>query len=130
MGEQWLKKRICCVILACVILAGIAATGLAAFGPRRASGADDRQQVSDCFYIQIYNANDQVVSRYRVTLTGIVSDRSREITGAAFDHESGDVCQTVHRIDGDMVGIVITHPTEGYLMRVFVLDENGAFVEY
>ena len=29
-----------------------------------------------------------------------------------------------------MVGVVITHPTEGYLMRVFVLDENGEFVEY
>ena len=64
------------------------------------------------------------------TLTGMLFATSREVTSVTFDHEAGDVCETIHKIDGDMVGVVITHPTEGYLMRVFVLGENGEFVEY
>ena len=76
-----------------------------------------------------FDGNDQVVSRYKITLTGTVSAGNREITAVSFDCEFGDVCETIQQIDGDMVGIIITHPTEGYLMRVFVLDENGVFSE-
>ena len=125
-----MKKRIFCVILAVLLLGGIVSTGLFTDKPGNADKETESRQVSDYFYIQIYDTNDQVVSKYKVTLSGAVSAGTREITGVFFNLESGDACETIQKIDGDMVGIVITHPTEGYLMRVFVLDENGVFVEY
>ena len=125
-----MRKRILCIVLACALLAGIVAVGFVTNEPGITSDGDKGRQVSDYFYIQIYGADDQVVARYKVTLTGTLFAKSREVTSVTFDHEAGDVCETIHKIDGDMVGVVITHPTEGYLMRVFVLDENGEFVEY
>ena len=125
-----MKKRIFCVILAVLLLGGIVTTGRFTVKPGNADKETESRQVSDYFYIQIYDTNDQVVSKYKVTLSGAVSAGTREITGVSFNLESGDACETIQQIDGDMVGIVITHPTEGYLMRVFVLDENGVFVEY
>ena len=124
-----MKKRILCIVLACALLAGVVTAGVVVSGTNTASEEDRGRQVSDFFYIQIYGDGDQPVTRYKVTLTGTVFNKSREITAVTFDHEFGDVCETVHSIDGDMVGVVITHPTEGYLMRVFLLDENGQFVE-
>lgn len=123
-------KKVVCIILICALLAGTITAGFIAYGPGDNAEADDKRQVSDFFYIQIYDANDRVVSRYKVTLSGTVCAGTREITGVTFNLESGDVCETIQQIDGDMVGIVITHPTEGYLMRVFILDENGVFSEY
>lgn len=125
-----MKKRIFCVILAVLLLGGIVTTGLFTDKPGNADKETESRRVSDYFYIQIYDTNDQVVSKYKVTLSGAVSAGTREITGVSFNLESGDACETIQKIDGDMAGIVITHPTEGYLMRVFVLDENGVFVEY
>ena len=125
-----MKKRVICMILAVVLLAGIATTGLVTYMPGDTGEENTSRQVSDYFYIQIYDVNDRVVSKYKVTLTGTVSARNREITGVSFELESGDACETIHQIDGDMAGVVVTHPTEGYLMRVFVLEENGEFSEY
>ena len=123
-----MKKRVLCIVLVCVLLAGIVTTGFVAYGP--ANNAEEERQVSDYFYIQIYNADNQVASKYKVTLTGTVSGRNRKIDSVDCELEFGDACETVSKINGDMVGILITHPTEGYLVRAFVLNENGEFAEY
>lgn len=125
-----MKKRIVCAVLACALLAGILTAGFVTAGSNATAEEGQGRQVSDFFYIQIYDADDQVVTRYKVTLTGMLYNKSREVTDVSFDREFGDECETIYSIDGDMVGVVITHPTEGYLMRVFLLDENGGFVEY
>lgn len=124
-----MKKRVLSMMLVVVLLVGIVTAGSVAYGPAYSDEENQVRQVSDYFYIQIYDTNDQVVSRYKITLTGTVSARNREITGVSFVCEFGDLCETIQQIDGDMVGIIITHPTEGYLIRVFALDENGVFSE-
>ena len=125
--ETAVKKRVLCIILACALLVGVIATGLIAYAPSGDGGATGERQVSDYFYMQIYNGEDQAVSRYKVTLTGTVSGRSREITAVSFICESGDICQTEYELDGDTAYVIITHPTEGYLLRGFILDANGNF---
>ena len=85
-----MKKRIFCVILAVLLLGGIVTTGLFTDKPGNADKETESRQVSDYFYIQMYDINDQVVSKYKVTLSGAVSAGTREITGVSFDLESGE----------------------------------------
>ena len=73
-----MRKRILCIVLACALLAGIVAVGFVTNEPGNTSDGDKGRQVSDYFYIQIYGADDQVVARYKVTLTGTLFAKSRE----------------------------------------------------
>lgn len=128
--EAMRKKRAICIALACILLAGTISVGLITYFPDDTSATpseNDNQQVSDYFYIQIYDSNDQIVSKYKVTLTGMVSDTSREITSVSFSYVSGDTCETDYDIDGDTATTIINHPTEGYLAWTFTLSENGVF---
>ena len=85
------------------------------------------EQVTDCFYLQIYDSEDRIVSKYKITLTGTISDRTAEITSVTCINVSGDLCLSDYIIDGATVCVTITHPTEGKLMRIFALDANGKF---
>lgn len=82
---------------------------------------------TDYFFLQIYNSEDQIVTKYKVTLAGIVSNTNSEITTVSFELVSGDVCETAYEIKGNAVSVMITHPTEGYLMRIFTLSTSGVF---
>ena len=108
--------------MAVLLLAGTVSAGFIAYNSNH-----DAEEVSDYFYLQIYNSDNQVVSKYRVTLTGMVSSASREITSVSFDLVSGDVCETDYAIDGNGASVTITHPTEGYLLRIFALGASGVF---
>ena len=80
------------------------------------------QQTFDYFYIQLYNSDDQVVSKYKVTLTGMFSGLSSRITDVAVNYESGDKCETSYSVDGNKVLVTVTHPTEGYLEKTLILN--------
>lgn len=128
--KEAMKKRVICIVLACMLLVGTLAVGFITNAPDDTSNttyAKDEEEVSDYFYVQIYNSEDQVVSKYKVTLKGMVSSTSREITSVSFDLVSGDVCETDYEIDGNGAYVTITHPTEGYLLRIFALGANGVF---
>lgn len=88
------------------------------------------QQTFDYFYIQLYNSDDQVVSKYKVTLTGMFSGLSSRITDVAVNYESGDKCETSYSVDGNKVLVTVTHPTEGYLEKTLILNANGTFSGY
>ena len=96
------------------------------------SYAYDEYQVSDYFYMQIYNSNDQVVAKYKITVTGMVSRVSSEryITSIAFSRVSGDTCSTNYSIDGYNATVIITHPQEGYLDAYITLGTGGSFTIY
>lgn len=88
----------------------------------------DERQVSEYFYIQIYNDENQAVSKYKITLTGIFSSpRNRRIIDVSVSYEFGDICQTSYNIDGYNVTVTVTHPTEGQFEKFFVLGANGRF---
>lgn len=90
----------------------------------------DEYQVSDYFYMQIYNSSDQVVSKYKITVTGMVSRVSSEryITSVSFSRVSGDTCSTNYSIDGYNATVIITHPKEGYLDAYITLGTGGSFI--
>lgn len=119
-------KKIICTVLACILLGGVLSAWFIAYAPDK----NDERQVSDFFYIQLYNSERQVVSKYKVTLTGTVSSTSREITSVSFSHVSGDTCETDHKIAGNAAVVTVTHPTEGYLERNFTLSTGGIFSVY
>lgn len=85
-------------------------------------------EVSDYFYMQIYNSRDVVVSKYKVTLTGSVGLFSKKITSVSFSRVSGDTCTTEYDIDGNTAYVKITHPVEGYFDAYFTLNSSGEFV--
>ena len=87
-------------------------------------------EVSDYFFMQILNSDDQVLSTYRVTLTGEVSSTSRRIKYVMFNRVSGDPCVPISEIDGYTAYVKITHPTEGYLDAYFILDWDGTFLVF
>lgn len=127
------KKRAICIILACVLLLGTLSVGVITYAwddDAETPHEDEAKQVSDYFYMQIYNSEDQIVAKYKVTLTGTVSGASREITAVSFSHESGDACETNYEVDGDTAYVTITHPTEGYLLRIVTLNASGSFLAY
>lgn len=115
-----MRKKILCTILAFVILAG---TVLAVIISRPVSTRD----VSDYFFVQIYDTDDQILSKYKVTLTGTVSGSDRSILTAVPTYESGNECQTEARITGYNAVITITHPTQGYWEYRFILNADGTF---
>lgn len=123
-----LRKRILCIVLACVLLIGTLGIGLSAYAARRAP--TEAQEVSDFFYMQIYDSQDQVVSKYKVTLTGMISGKTREITSVTFSRASGDVCDTNFTIDGYIAVATVTHPVEGYWEGAFMLGADGTFSGY
>lgn len=86
--------------------------------------------VTDDFFLNIYNSEYQTIAEYKVTLTGKISNSGNEIISVSFEHVSGDECETDYEIDGNTVSISITHPTEGSLLRILTLSENGAFSAY
>ena len=85
------------------------------------------EHVTDYFYLQIYDSEDRVVSKYKVTLSGTISDSSSQITSVICSNVSGDPCQAEYTIDDATACITITHPVEGSLMRTFTLEANGTF---
>ena len=94
--------------------------------------AYDEYQVSDYFYMQIYNSSGQTVSKYKVTMTGTVSRVSSEryITAITFSRISGDTCSTDYSISGYNATATITHPTEGRLVAYIALGSSGSFTVY
>lgn len=86
--------------------------------------------VTDDFFLNIYNSEYQTVAEYKVTLTGKISNAGNEIISVSFEHVFGDECETDYEIDGNTVSISITHPTEGSLLRILTLSEDGAFSSY
>lgn len=94
--------------------------------------AYDEYQVSDYFYMQIYNSSGQTISKYKVTVTGMVSRVSSEryITAITFSRISGDTCSTNYSINGYNATVSLTHPTEGPLAFYIVLGASGSFTIY
>ena len=86
--------------------------------------------VTDDFFLNIYNSDYQTVAEYKVTLEGKISNAGNEIISVSFEHVSGDECEPDYEIDGNTVSVSITHPTEGRLLRILTLDENGVFSVY
>ena len=86
--------------------------------------------VTDDFFLNIYNSEYQTIAEYKVTLTGKISNAGNEIISVSFEHVSGDECEPDYEIDGNIVSVSITHPTEGRLLRILTLDENGVFSVY
>lgn len=128
--EAMKRKRAICIVLACILLVGTISVGFITYAPDNTSKttyANDEKQASDYFYLQIYNSEDQIATKYKITLTGMVSSTSREITSVSFDLVSGDTCETDYDIDGNTVSVTITHPTEGCLVRIFTLSTSGVF---
>lgn len=87
----------------------------------------EEKQISDYFFIKLYNSEDQVAATYKVTLTGSFSGVSSRIDYVEISYESGDECETSYSVDGNKVVVTVTHPTEGYLEKTLVLNENGTF---
>lgn len=85
------------------------------------------KQISDYFFIQLYDSEDQVVATYKVTLTGSFSGVSSRIDYVEISYESGDECETSYSVDGNKVVVTVTHPTEGVLEKTLVLNANGTF---
>lgn len=100
--------------------------------PKTTTHAYDEYQVSDYFFMQIYNSNNQVISKYKVTLTGMVSRVSsdRRITSVSFSRVNGDSCSTSSNINGYTAVVKITHPIEGSLSAYFTLGSGGSFSVY
>lgn len=121
--EQRRRQRTISIVLICVLIV------TAAVIPLRMLLAEE-QQTSDYFYIQLYNSDDQVVSKYKVTLTGMFSGLSSRITDVKVNYESGDKCETSYSVDGNSVLVTVTHPTEGYLEKTLILNANGTFSGY
>ncbi len=84
-------------------------------------------EVTDYFFLQIYDSEYQPVTRYKLTLTGMISTTNREIESVAFEHIAGDECELGYEIDGDTVSVMITHSAEGCLLRIFTLNSSGEF---
>lgn len=121
------SKRFCrykkgiIIALVCVLLVGFLL--IIPKGSRNSGGS---QEVSDVFYLQIYDDNGQIVSIYQVSLTGEVADEC-EILSVTFDCVTGDECETAYRISGSSVAVTVTHPVYGYLTKNIVLDTDGEF---
>lgn len=90
----------------------------------------EEKQISDYFFIQLYNSEDQVAATYKVILTGMYSGLSSRITDVEVNYESGDKCETSYSVDGNRVIVTITHSTEGYLEKTLILNVNGTFSGY
>lgn len=128
------RKNLLCLTLSCILVAGIIAIpGQFVFTADLQNKsvvttyANDAQSISDYFYMQIYNIENQIISKYKVTLTGTVSKTRREITSVSFSCVSGDTCTTEYDIDGNTAYVKITHPIEGELERIFSLSTSGVF---
>lgn len=89
----------------------------------------DERQVSDYFYLQIYGDNNKLISKYKVTVTGMVSrvGSNRYITSVEFSRRYGDACLTTHEITGYTALAIIEHPVEGYLGAHITLGSGGTF---
>ena len=100
--------------------------------PLVSSYALDEYQVSDYFYMQIRDNNDQIVSIYKLTITGVVSrvNSSRYINSMEFTHHAGDECTTYYEIDGYTAFATIIHPVEGHLSFYLELGTGGSFRVY
>lgn len=127
-------KRVWCIVLASILVVSVIVVPvLSAYLPQNSGimvNKNDGMQVSDYFFIQMYNGEEQIVSKYQVTLKGIVSSKDRRITSVSFSHTSGDVCDMTYVISGNTVVVTMTHPEEGALERNFILSSNGAFSGY
>ena len=121
--EQRRRQRTISIVLICVLIVAAAVIPLRML-------LTGEQQTFDYFYIQLYNSDDQVVSKYKVTLTGMFSGLSSRITDVAVNYESGDKCETSYSVDGNKVLVTVTHPTEGYLEKTLILNANGTFSGY
>lgn len=118
-------KRVLCFVLVCVMAAGIVVIPF-----QMLSAGDSPEEVSDYFFVQLYDGEDQVVSKYKVTLTGTVSRASRKITAISAEHVSGDVCESTYQIENATAEVFLTHPTEGRAEYHFMLDSSGVFSGY
>ena len=83
--------------------------------------------VTDDFFLNIYNSEYQTITEYKVMLTGKISNAGNEIISASFEHISGDECTPDYEIAENVVSVSITHPTEGRLLRILTLNEDGTF---
>ena len=127
-------KRVWCIVLASILaISVIAVPLLSAYLPQNqgvTADKNDGMPVSDYFFIQMYDEEKQVISKYQVTLTGIVSIEDSRITSVSFSHISGDVCDVTHDISGNTVVVTMTHHKEGALERNFILSSDGTFSGY
>ncbi len=100
--------------------------------PLVSSYALDEYQVSDDFYMQIRNNKDQIISKYKLTITGVVSrvNSNRYINSMKFTRVSGDTCSTEYDINGYTASVTITHPVEGRLACNVRLGSGGSFTVY
>ena len=124
------KKKVISLIFACILSVGIISVGVITYALSNIDTTpyeNDNTQVSEYFYLQIYNSDGQIVSKYKIALTGIVSSANRKISSVSFNCVFGDTCETNYDIDGDTAYIAITHPTEGCLVRFFTLSAEGRF---
>ena len=124
------RKRTLSIILVCSIIVGIVATGIIILATNKSSNMNNSntsKEVSDSFYLQIYDDNDNIVAKYEVSLTGIASGKNSKITSVSFSYVAGVECETDYTVEGNIAGVAITHPTEGQLVRVITLNANGEF---
>lgn len=91
------------------------------------SGIAPLSEVSDYFYIVLYNSKDEMLSKYKVALEGKITAISRKITSVTITRVSGDVCDTDYTIDGKSAYVIVTHPGGGYMDGTFTLNWDGTF---
>lgn len=84
-------------------------------------------EVSEYFYMRIYNSSDQIVSIYKVTVDGKVTSLSRKVTSVSASRYSGDTCTVEKSIDGNVAYVTLTHSTAGYYSVKFTLNWDGTF---
>lgn len=113
---------ICFILIAVLVVSVIVVPSVLLFA--------EEQHISDYFFVQLYNTEDQIVSKYKVALTGRFSGLSSSIDYVEIMHESGDECETSYSIDGNKVVVTVAHPIEGYVEKTLVLNANGTFSGY
>lgn len=92
-----------------------------------ASEVSSGSVVSDYFYMQILNNDDQVVSKYEIVLRGKVTDTGSTITNLGINYVSGTRCTQDWSVNGNTAYVAITHPALGTFDALFILGEDGVF---
>ncbi len=115
-----MRKKLLCAILAFALLAGAVSAVIL-------SQPTGSREVSDYFFVQLYSADDQILSKYKISLTGTISGSERFILSVTPSHESGDECRTECTITGYNAVVTVTHPTQGYWEYRFILNTDGTF---
>lgn len=92
----------------------------------------DERQVSETFYIRLYDDNDVIITKYKITIVGMVSrvNSDRYITSVEFKRVSGAVCETDAAIKGYVASATVAYSEDIFFTAYFTLGTGGSFTVY